>query len=440
MTTKIQWRIPPSVLRWLKNISEDQSVAMLIRHSVRLDLPPGDAAYSLPITDKGSEIAEELGRHLGPRLRRLYTSPLVRCVQTAEAMASGSELDRHIHHDRMLGDPGAFVLDGKRAWSNWQQRGHEGVMSHLVSADKPLPGMADPDSAARFLVHHMLAACDGVPGIHAFVTHDSLITAAAARLLGEPLGTDDWPWYLEAAFFWKKDGVFHTAYRDYHGERHVDHLCDLHERDVIDFARREIALTVGLDCPARFFLAGGAFKTLLSGRSVRDLDFWAPSVQDRDALVASLKDRGAIFLKSLEFGDTYEIAGRIVEIPRKTVPTTLEERLQRFDIALSAIGVEHHGGQGHRAVIHPLAQESLKRKQVLLLKPLVNWKYALATLERMRRYSEELGFVIPEDEVTEVWRVFDTQSHEMQLGMVDRYDRTTHGIQGIREEALCRLQ
>ena len=103
--------------------------------------------------------------------------------------------------DRLLGDPGVYVVDGERAWSNWEALGHEGVMAHLVSQDHPLPGMADPDPAARLLVRHMLAVAGNRSGLHLFVRHDSVVTATAARLLGEPLAKDDWPWYLEGAFF-----------------------------------------------------------------------------------------------------------------------------------------------------------------------------------------------------------------------------------------------
>ena len=81
-----------------------------------------------------------------------------------------------------------------------------------------------------------------------------------------------------------------------------------------------------------------------------------------------------------------------MEVPDKTEPAELEDRLARFDLALSAVGVEHAADGGWRAVIHPLALESVLRREMLLLKPLVNWKYALATLERMRRYAAELGF------------------------------------------------
>ena len=440
MTTEaIRWEIPPSVLRWLERAPNDRPVAMLIRHSVRDHLPPGDAGYRLPITEVGVRLARALGARLGARLRTLRASPLVRCVQTAEALAEGAGLDLEVAPDHHLGDPGGYLLDGERAWVNWQRLGHEEVMTRLVGSERPLAGMAAPEPAARLLVQRMLAAAEGRPGLHAFVTHDSLVTATAARLLGEPLGTDAWPWYLEAAFFWREGGGVRCGYRGWSSLR-PGPLCSLSEGDVLALARRLIADTVGLDCDARFFLAGGAFKTLLTGRPPRDLDLWAPSDEDRERLLQTLRARGASPLEARPFGEAFRLRGHTVEVPFKVAPTTLEGRLGRFDLALSAVGVEHRPGGDWRAVIHPLAEASAARREVLLLKPLVNWKYALTTLERARRYADELGFALPEAEEAEVWRVFEAQDEPTQHRMLTRLDRSSRQDRGVREEAMCRLR
>ena len=432
--TEIQWQIPPSVTRLLEEAPTDRAIVVLLRHSVRDHLPPGDAGYVLPITDIGRRLALELGGLVRGRLRTLHASPLVRCVQTAEALAEGAQAEVAVVPNRLLGDPGAFVLDGRRAWTNWEQLGHEGVMHRLVTEAAALPGMARPDEAARFLVRSMLAAASGEPGVHVFVTHDSLVTATAARLLGKELGLDDWPWYLEGAFFWMTEDGLHTAYRDYEAV-HGGALCGLTESDVIEFARREVATTIGLDTGARFFLAGGAFKSLLTGRAPRDLDLWAPSERDRALLVGALRARGAKPAGPRAFADAFDLAGRVVEVPHKTEPVTLSERLPRFDIGLSAVGVEHRPHDDWSAIVHPLALESVCRREVRLLKPLVNWKYALTTLERMRRYAEELSFSVPAAEEAEVWRVFADQPDEMKRGMVERYERTGSGLLGVWEEA-----
>ncbi len=342
--------------------------------------------------------------------------------------------------DRLLGDPGAFVIDGHRAGPSWEALGHEGMLAHLVGGGDLLPGMADADAAARFLVHHMLALAGARPGLHVFVTHDSLVTATAARLLGEPLGPRDWPWYLEGAFFWRSGGRVHTAYQARRRTLDRPALCALEDRDVIDFARRELAATLGSNCEARFIHAGGAFKTLLTGRPTADLDLWAGSPEDRARLVTTLLDRGAQQIAPRRYGDAFEIAGRVVEVPTKVEPGTLGDRLGHFDLALSAVGVEHLPGDRWRARVHPLAREAVARREVLLLKPLVNWKYALATLDRARRYAETLGYRLPPEEEAEVWRVFDAQDPAMQRGMIERYDQSARGGHGVREEALCRLR
>ncbi len=432
MTTA--WMIPPSTSTWLAEIPAGEPVAVLLRHSVRDSIPPEETGYEVPLTKVGRRLARELGTELGTRLRSLHTSPVPRCEQTAESLRSGAGKDVPIIMDRLLGATGVFVIDGQTAWTNWRKMGHEGVLEHLMSGSRPLDGMADPDPAARYLVQHMLAVVDGEPGVHVFVTHDSLVTATASRLLGEPVRRDQWPWYLEGAFFWREGGPISVAYRDSLRKGISEPLCRFDGRDVVDFARREVSAVVGSDCPARFFLAGGAFKSLLTGRPPRDLDFWAPTSPDRESLVQTLTDRGARRLNDRPFADAFEIAERVVEVPHRAEPDSLEERLARFDLCLSAVGVEHQPGGTWRAVIHPLARASVEQREVLLLKPLVNWKYALATLERLRRYADELGYAVPESEEAEVWRVFEGQDNEMRRGMIERFERTAHGGYGVRTE------
>lgn len=71
--SSIDWRIPSSVLRWLSETAASAAVVVLLRHSVRGYLPPGDAGYALPITDVGGALAHDLGSLIGDRLRTLHT-------------------------------------------------------------------------------------------------------------------------------------------------------------------------------------------------------------------------------------------------------------------------------------------------------------------------------------------------------------------------------
>jgi hypothetical protein len=197
-----------------EKVPKDRPVAILLRHSIRADLSPDHVGYSLPITEEGWLLALALGEKFNARLKTLHSSPLTRCLQTASAINAGAGLDLPIIHDRLLGDPGAFVVDDQLAWSNWIKLGSEGVMRHLVSHPDALPGMRNPDEAAYCLVNHMLTVAGSRVGIHLFVSHDSLVLATAARLLAEPLTGNYYPYYLEGAIFWQSEQGLHTVYKD----------------------------------------------------------------------------------------------------------------------------------------------------------------------------------------------------------------------------------
>jgi hypothetical protein len=80
-----------------------------------------------------------------------------------------------------------------------------------------------------------------------------------------------------------------------------------------------------------------------------------------------LRTRGASPLKPGPFADAFAVADRVVEVPHKTDPPTLAGQLESTDIALSAVGVEFGPPGRCSALIHPLAVESVRRREVLLL-------------------------------------------------------------------------
>lgn len=213
MTTTINC-IPPSLLESIDKVPTDRPVVLLLRHAERKEFSAEDVGHDVPITQGGARDAHALGMLFKGRLKTLRTSPLLRCVQTAERLRDGSATELEIRNDRLLGDPGIFVTDPDLAWTNWQKMGNEGVMSHMATNECALPGMADPDQAARQLVRHMLEVAGKVPGMHVFVTHDVLLSATTARLLGATVSSP-YPQFLEGGFFWTDATVLFAAYRSH---------------------------------------------------------------------------------------------------------------------------------------------------------------------------------------------------------------------------------
>ncbi len=434
--SKYAWRIPESTIAGISSIPRDRPVAMLLRHSVRPFLPPGSAGGSLALTDAGAQLSKELGALIGPRLTAVSASPLARTMQTGQSLIEGAGLALPLKQDRYLGDPGVYSY-GTASGNIWSRREHEQIMDHLVSERCALAGLPNPHPAARYLVHHMLCSAGNSPGVHAYVTHDSLISATVGQLAGVRLSKTDWPLYLEAAFFWRDERGVHVRYRDIEQVFEAGRLCPLDAENVLELARREIALTIGLNCKARFYLAGGVFKRLLSGKPPKDLDIWAATEADRNKLMEHLLAKGAILGPEKTYTDEFAIAGRTIEIKKHVKPEhlTLEGVVGGFDLVLSAIAVEHLGRDRWRTHIHPNASFSINDGKVLLLDNLRNWRHSLASLVRMQSYADELGLEVQESEREKIWTIFSNCNAEMQEGLLERFRSSAHYSQEVEQQA-----
>lgn len=205
--------IPPASTLAVLEHPTTGPLVLLLRHGARGPLPLGAAGGHVPLLPEGVAASHALGVHLGERLVSLRTSPVLRCVQTAEALGLGAGRAEPAVPDTALGGPGAFVLDSRLAWESWQRMGHQGVMSALV-AGQHLPGFAVPMDAATRLVRHLVDLSRGRPGVHVAVSHDSLLVATIAHTLGGPLPHAEWPTFLEALALVPGDGQLTLIWRD----------------------------------------------------------------------------------------------------------------------------------------------------------------------------------------------------------------------------------
>lgn len=212
-------KLPPSLLLALDEAPRDRPVALLLRHAERPPIPPGEVGNDLPLTPVGVRHARALGEWLGGRLVGLRASPLPRCTQTAAALSEGAGVDLPIPEDRLLGDPGGYILDGQRAWETFGRMSLLEIAAHLAAGRDDLPGFAAPRTAARGLIEHLFEHASERAGVHAFVTHDLLVAVTAAMLLDLTPTADDWPGYLEGALLWREGPQLHLRYRDRTGRR-----------------------------------------------------------------------------------------------------------------------------------------------------------------------------------------------------------------------------
>ncbi len=192
---------------------EQRGLVVFLRHGEREsvashEFPRQDAA----LTDNGRRAAEALGLLLRGRLGTVRSSPVPRCVETAKAVRFGAGRSAELQEDRMLGDPGAFVLDGEVAMSALMDLGFHPAARRLGEGEQ-LPGFADPDAASRQMIASAISLlAGGSPGVHILVTHDLILSTLMARVLGRALAETEWPGYLHGIALWSTGHGFMIQY------------------------------------------------------------------------------------------------------------------------------------------------------------------------------------------------------------------------------------
>jgi hypothetical protein len=97
---------------------------------------------------------------------------------------AGAQAMRTPVHDRLLGDPGAFVVDGDLAMSELVARGFHPAARQLGLGEQ-LPGFANPDLATTQLLTLARSLLRALPlGVHLLVTHDLILSTMVARIRG----------------------------------------------------------------------------------------------------------------------------------------------------------------------------------------------------------------------------------------------------------------
>jgi len=157
-----------------KEYSDNEKLALLIRHADRDKIPQGCFGNEIPINDKGKQDAYKFGNKLSEfKINKIYTSPLLRCVQTAEYISKGYGKNLPIFTTTALGAPGLHVKNEQIAGELYLQYGIQPIYQRFVSQEN-LPGFASPSELRRELSYYLKNSTQD-NGITLFISHDLLI-------------------------------------------------------------------------------------------------------------------------------------------------------------------------------------------------------------------------------------------------------------------------
>ena len=104
-------KLHPEQLAMIAKLPTDKPVGLLTRHSIREHAGEHVVSYRVPLTEEGEKLAKCWGGVLNRPIHRVYSSPVGRCIQTAEHMLDGAAHAQDIQVELVLTEPGCFIKD-----------------------------------------------------------------------------------------------------------------------------------------------------------------------------------------------------------------------------------------------------------------------------------------------------------------------------------------
>jgi hypothetical protein len=175
-------------------------VKMVVRHAERPLFKTTKAPQEVSITTNGKEEAKRLGLLLGRHglmLKGCASSPVRRCVQTAELIAAGNQFCGPVGRSPSLGGSNLFTDDAEAFEHTLDTCTIEEIIGRQLGGDK-VPGMRDLEEVLRIFMGGILS--DRSKDFELFVSHDLFVCPAVHYLTETPYSAIGNTGFLEGFF------------------------------------------------------------------------------------------------------------------------------------------------------------------------------------------------------------------------------------------------
>lgn len=188
------------IINELEKYDKNAKIALIIRHGDRDEIPDGEFGNDVLLNKKGIRNSIQFGKGLSSfSINKIFSSPVQRCIQTAENIVKGFNQNIQIAETKTLGDPGVYIYDEKSAGKYFLEKGFEKLYIEYMFKIK-IPGMYSiTDGSIK--MENFIKDYTKYAGITIFVTHDSLIAFFDYYLKKKIYTKENWVKYLDGIIY-----------------------------------------------------------------------------------------------------------------------------------------------------------------------------------------------------------------------------------------------
>ncbi len=199
-----------SIQGMLDLVPKDRTVSLLIRHAEREPIDNPEMAFIAGLTVKGIRDSCTFGGHLFGKFQpgSIYSSPVGRCIQTAEGIILGASWQKRVLIDDRLTHQ--FIRVALDAMSISRQS--LGVPDQVIELFSLLCGAKGEIVKDR---------------LNIFVTHDTVVMTMLGYLLSLPNNQIQPPGFLDGFFIWQDRNYYRMLWQGQLFNFQISQVLDL---------------------------------------------------------------------------------------------------------------------------------------------------------------------------------------------------------------------
>lgn len=206
------WAIPDCeaakvLAKSLKLLSPGASYALIIRHAERPNFSVLNFRNDTTITARGLDESRKLGRWLrGQHLTGIYSSPVLRCVQTCEGIRQGADLSHlNITTRAGIGEPGSYIVNPLVVFAYFLTSDVPVVIRKFIARGR-MSGFLPLKEGSTRILKDIIGDLSAGNARNLYVSHDAVLAPFISFLTGRKFGDADWINYLNGVIVAVEDG------------------------------------------------------------------------------------------------------------------------------------------------------------------------------------------------------------------------------------------
>lgn len=196
------------------NLPADKSAAILMRHAEREAFAKNDLGNNVNITSNGKKATENLAKQWNKKIENIYTSPVKRCIQTANIFLPYTS-KAAVVKSNLLGDPGIFINDCNQVNDYFMQYSPIEIAKQLISELPNPQGFCLSTNDTVYQLINFLLSKIQLNQTTLFITHDIILAVVLGIIFPEINIEELWPDYLEGLIIYKNNQHISFIYRQY---------------------------------------------------------------------------------------------------------------------------------------------------------------------------------------------------------------------------------